>query len=118
MGVKCKATMKTDNILFLLLQLLPQLYNFPQIGKSSEAGCLNSCCAVCIPEKNCDVCYKLNRSDPDNCPCIDSLSTNQKESLLQFQKYFIEKFQKKSEEDKQEAVWKPYITSKSGNKIY
>ena len=89
-----------------------------QVGKSSEVGCLNSCCAVCIPDKNCDVCYKLNRSDPDNCPCINSLTSNQKESLLLFQKYFIEKFNSKSEEEKKEAVWKPYITSKTGNKIY
>jgi len=110
--------MKTENIIFLLLQSIPQFFQFPQIGKSSEAGCLNSCCAVCIPDKNCEVCYKLNSSDPENCPCVDSLTSNQKESLLQFQKYFIEKFQSKTEEENKEAVWKPYITSKTGNKIY
>ena len=36
--VNGKATMKTDKILFLLLQVITQLYNFPQVGSASQNG--------------------------------------------------------------------------------
>ena len=36
--VNGKATMKTDKILFLLLQVITQLYNFPQVGSFSQNG--------------------------------------------------------------------------------
>ena len=120
---------------------------------SSSSGCVNSCCAVCIPDKNCEVsnkgfpyifaflplfyyqkmfglifssynvqvCYQLNRNDPDNCPCIDSLSHNQRQSLLNFQQFFKNKnhdyFSKektKGGESKEEFPWKDSITLDSG----
>ena len=70
---------------------------------------------------NVQVCYQLNRNDPDNCPCIDSLSHNQRQSLLNFQQFFKNKnhdyFSKektKGGESKEEFPWKDSITLDSG----
>ena len=67
------------------------------------------------------VCYQLNRNDPDNCPCIDSLSHNQRQSLLNFQQFFKNKnhdyFNKEKTKDgegKEEFPWKDSITLDSG----
>ena len=122
------------------------------VSDSSSSGCVNSCCAVCIPDKNCEVskisfhstcfflplsypkmfecifssynfqvCYQLNRNDPDNCPCIDSLSHNQRQSLLNFQQFFKNKNhdyfnneKTKDGESKEEFPWKDSITLDSG----
>merc|ERR1719312_1306125 len=77
-----------------LIIVIQSAFSFPkgkaETGKTSK-GCVNSCCAVCIPGKNCEVCYQLNRSDPGNCPCISELSDSQKISIKRFQKYFTGK---------------------------
>merc|ERR1711874_247445 len=88
-----------------------------QDESGNTKGCVNSCCAVCIPSKNCEVCYQLNRSDPGSCPCIRDLSDSQKLSIQRFQKYFVGKFSKQKEYEKKKA-WRPSITLASGDVLY
>merc|ERR1711976_44280 len=103
---------------FLVLSCpLPQPQR--QIEKDNDVlpleGCINTCCSVCIPGKNCDVCYKLNKYDPEKCPCINNLSKFQKESILAFQKYFKDKL---TNEEKSSNPWDRFITTKNGEKIF
>ena len=42
------------------------------VSDSSSSGCVNSCCAVCIPDKNCEV---SNISFPSLFACFLSIST-------------------------------------------
>ena len=86
-----------------------------QVFGESE-GCLNSCCAVCIPGKNCDLCYQLHHTNPDHCPCLNDLTARQKQSILTFQSYFTDKF--KPKEQTQESVWAKFIESRRGEKIF
>merc|ERR1711976_84158 len=101
----------------ILITVIQTAFSFPkgeaEIGKTIK-GCVNSCCAVCIPGKNCEVCYQLNRSDPGNCPCLSDLTDSQKLSIERFQKYFIGKLS----QQKDEKVWRPSIITTSGDKVY
>ena len=49
--------------------------------QENEVGCVTTCCMSCRGDF-CDVCNKLNKYDPDRCPCLEDLAEEDLRKLL------------------------------------
>merc|ERR1712107_739977 len=77
MGTQQKSTLKQMKIVafYTIFVLLQNIHVFAQKAdvQENEVGCVTTCCMSCRGDF-CDVCNKLNKYDPDRCPCLEDLA--------------------------------------------